>query len=101
MPRVAIQLVQGAGKPAFDAAVAVAKADPAGIITARLVNGSALETTVFDVTAAPYNADRTGVAPCQSAVQAAYNAARLNSRNGAHSTILFPPGTYRYSGSVL
>jgi hypothetical protein len=98
MPRIDLRLVQGAGKPAFAGTFAVSKANPAGIVVARLASGSAPPTTVFNVTAAPYNADRTGVTPAQTAIQAAFTAAHNNSRNGAHSTVHFPPGTYLVSG---
>lgn len=57
-----------------------------------------VETTTFDVTS--YGADKNGAVACQSAVQSAYNAARANSAGGAHSTVYFPPGTYRFSDKV-
>ena len=75
-----------------------------GTRTARVVNppyDPPVETVIFDVTASPYNADKNGAIACQSAVQSAYNAARANAvGSGTHSTVYFPPGTYRFSDKV-
>jgi parallel beta-helix repeat protein len=47
-------------------------------------------STVFNVTAAPYNADATGATDATAAIQAAINAA-----GGTGGTVLIPDGTYK------
>ncbi len=59
------------------------------------VNDRAVTGTVRNVTAAPYNADSTGVVSANAAVAAAYAAANPG------DVIYFPPGTYRFDSRAL
>ena len=72
-----------------------------GVAAALLDRDRPVDTQLFNVVT-QYGADKTGSSPAQSAIQAAYNAARnyLVSTGAAHATVFFPPGTYRISGSV-
>lgn len=58
------------------------------------VGGASARTNLIDVSAAPYNADKTGVTACQSAIQAALDAA------GANDVIYLPAGTYKLTSYI-
>lgn len=51
-------------------------------------------TTLIDASAAPYNADKTGVADTTSAINSAITAA------GANEVVLLPAGNYRVDGAI-
>jgi hypothetical protein len=66
-------------------------------ITGPSQSGSAVPVPngmqVIDITASPYNADKTGAVDCSTAMQSAFTAA------GTTKAVHFPAGTYRYGGA--
>ena len=92
MPRVAIAMTQTAGGPTGALTAAVQKSGVGGIVVCRASNSGGTPTTTFNVM--DYGAHRDGVTDDGPHIKAAYDAAFANSVGGAHSTVLFPPGTY-------
>jgi len=60
------------------------------------VHNEGFATTIFDVTDYGATTSRTDNGPY---IKAAYDAAFTHSRNGAHSTVFFPPGTYNLTAA--
>jgi len=98
MPKVNLQLVQGAGRPNFDATIGINKGsnpinNQAGLISA-LLHGGSVVTTTFNVKT-QYGASGNGTDDDSLHIRDAFNAAHTHARNGAHATVYFPPGIYR------
>ena len=78
---------QGAWLPGTDVGVV-------GGIDQYRVGGASARTNIINVTASPYNADNTGATACQTAIQAAIDAA------ASGDVVYFPAGTYKITASV-
>ena len=65
-----------------------------GGINQYRVGGASARTNLIDVSAAPYNADKTGATSCNVAVQAAIDA------SSANDVIYFPAGLYKLTYSL-
>jgi chitodextrinase len=63
-------------------------------VTVGVKGGIPTRTTLIDVTAAPYNADKTGATDSVAAINAAITAASSN------SVVYFPAGTYRINSAI-
>jgi len=77
----------GSGVTSIVAGANISISGPTGAVTISATSGVA---TVIDVTAAPYDADPTGVGDSTAGIQAALDAAAISKL-----PVWFPPGTYK------